>query len=71
MFNKLTISDKPVAPVIGELQLGKKYKWKSQPEVMVYIGKEGIWYQFELVGEPGEVWCETLEEFMEYLEEVV
>ena len=67
----LTISDKPVAPVIGELQLGKKYKWKSKPEVMVYIGKEGIWYQFELAGEPGEVWCETLEEFLGYLEEVV
>ena len=67
----LTISDKPVAPVIGELQLGKKYKWKSKPEVMVYIGKDGIYYQFELVGEPGEVWCETLEEFLGYLEEVV
>ena len=58
--------------MIGELQLGKKYKWKNKPEVMVYVGMYGIiWYQFELAGEPGEVWCETLEEFMEYLEEVV
>ena len=55
--------------MIGKLQLGKKYKWKSRPEVMVYVGKEGIWYQFELASEPGEVWCETLEEFLEVLEE--
>lgn len=57
--------------MISELQLGKKYKCISKPEVMVYIGKDGIYYQFELVGEPGEVWCETLEEFLWYLEEVV
>lgn len=56
--------------MIGKLQLGKKCKWKSRPEVMVYVGKEGIWYQFELESEPGEVWCETLEEFLEFLEEV-
>ena len=62
-----TISDRPVA---SKPQLGKKYKWKGKPEVMVYVGKDGIWYQFELVDEPGEVWCETLEEFLEVLEEV-
>lgn len=56
--------------MIGELQLGKKYKWKAKPEVMVYVGKDGIWYQFELASNPGEVWCETLEEFLEVLEEV-
>ena len=62
-----TISDRPVA---SKPQLGKKYKWKGKPEVMVYVGKEGIWYQFELASKPGEVWCETLEEFLEVLEEV-
>ena len=49
-------------------KLGKKYKWKSRPEVMVYVGKEGVWYQFALEYEPGTVWCETLEEFLEFLE---
>ncbi len=63
----LTISDKPVA---SKPQLGKKYKWKSKPEVMVYTGKDGVWHQFELVDKPDEVWCETLEEFFEYLDEV-
>lgn len=56
--------------MIGKLQSGKKYKWRSQSEIMVYVGKEGIWYQFELASKPGEVWCETLEESLEFLEEV-
>jgi len=45
--------------------VGGRYNWKSQPERLVYLGKNwsgnGYWHQFEKVDAPGVVWCEVLD----------
>lgn len=51
------------------LVLGKNYNWKYQPERLVYLGQEGPWYQFALVENPGEVWCEVLDADLKGIEE--
>ena len=44
-----------------DLVIGERYKWKHQPERLVYVGKSGLaWYQFALVRDPSKVWCEVL-----------
>lgn len=39
------------------LVLHETYKFKHQPELLKYVGKDGNWHQFEKIGEQG-VWCE-------------
>lgn len=56
------------------LKVGGRYNWKGQPERLVYIGRnrdpgQGRWRQFELVSEPGIVWCEVLDADLHMLEE--
>ena len=46
-----------------------RYNWKNQSERLVYIGKMDAWHRFELVDEPGKVWCEVLDEDLHMLEE--
>jgi hypothetical protein len=43
------------------LQVHGRYNWKSQPERLMYVGKHGLWHQFEKVDNPGTVWCEVLD----------
>ena len=43
------------------LIIGNKYKFLYQPEVIIFIGTEGRWHQFELQTEPNKVWCELLD----------
>ena len=41
------------------MKIGDRYNWKNQPERLVYVGmcepRNGRWYQFEKVDEPGVV----------------
>ena len=45
-----------------DLIRGEKYNWKSQPERLVYIGKDwtGQWHRFGKVETPHLIWCEVL-----------
>lgn len=45
----------------GELEIGGKYNWQSQPERLVYVGLDwtGRWHQFAKVESPHRVWCEV------------
>jgi hypothetical protein len=45
-----------------ELEIGRTYNWRGQPERMIYQGKKGLWHQFTLRGIPSKVWCEVLDE---------
>lgn len=40
------------------LVIGNKYKWKHEPQILVYVGKKNGWHQFTL---NGSVWCECLD----------
>ena len=44
-----------------QLKINGRYNWQGQPERLIYIGKDVSqrWYQFALVEEPDEVWCEV------------
>jgi hypothetical protein len=50
--------------------IGKHYNFKHQHETLVYMGKEGYWNQFELVDNPGEVWCEVHDRDLHMIEEI-
>ena len=57
------------------LKRGGKYNWKHAPELLFmctrhYVGDRRTWYQFELVSEPGKVWCEVLEDDLKMFEEI-
>lgn len=52
-----------------KLVIGGKYNWKTQPERLVYLGKEGLWNQFAKIEYPEGVWCEVLDEDLHMLEE--
>ena len=43
------------------LIIGNKYKFLYQPEILIFIGTEGSWHQFELQTEPNKIWCELLD----------
>jgi len=53
--------------------IGGFYKFRSQPEILKYIGKNfsgnGFWHQFERVGKHG-VWCELLDDDLSMVVEV-
>lgn len=52
--------------------IGKTYKFKYSPEILVYIGKNwsgnGYWHQFEKVDNRGTVWCELLDRDLAMIE---
>ena len=51
------------------LVIGKKYKWKHDNKVVVFIGKYGCWNQFSLDGSQ-VVWCEVLDSDLHLMEVV-
>lgn len=52
------------------MKRGRRYNWKGQPERLVYIGRKGLWHQFEKVGSTHpNVWCEVLDGDLHMLEE--
>ena len=44
-----------------DLKFGNKYKFKCQDDTLIFIGKQGLWNQFERENEIGIVWCEILD----------
>jgi len=52
-----------------KLEIDKKYNWKEQAEILIYIGQRGVWHQFEKSSNPGVVWCEVLTEDLHMLVE--
>lgn len=44
----------------SSLTIGGYYNFIGQDDVLVFVGKYGLWNQFELFDEPGEIWCEIL-----------
>lgn len=53
------------------MKLDGFYNFKNQDERLVYIGRKGVWHQFEKVDEPGIVWCEVLEHDLHMIEETL
>lgn len=50
------------------MEIGGYYNWKQQPERLVYLGKKGVWHQFEKIDDPRGVWCEVLDNDLYMLE---
>lgn len=50
-----------------KLTIGNKYKWKYEPQILVYIGMKNGWHQFTL---NGGVWCECDDRDLDFMEEV-
>ena len=54
--------------------IGKTYKFKCSPELLICIGKNwsgnGYWHQFEKADNRGVVWCELLDHDLKMIEEV-
>ena len=46
----------------------ERYNWKHQPDKLIYIGKKGLWHQFEKIGDPRPVWCEVLDSDLRFIE---
>ena len=42
-----------VVPVVG-----KHYKLVGWSKPLVYLGRDGTWYQYAQVDKPTKVWCE-------------
>ena len=56
------------------VEIGKRYNWKNQPERLVYLGEKyypdnGCWHQFALVEKPDKVWSEVRTEELSNFEE--
>ena len=49
-----------------ELIAGNEYKWKHEPQVLVYIGKKNGWHQFTL---NGSLWCECSDSDLNLMEQ--
>lgn len=52
-----------------KLVIGKKYKWKHEDVIMVYLGRNGYWNVFDKFV-TGKIWCEVLDSDLYLLEEV-
>ena len=48
------------------LVIGNKYKWKHEPQILIYVGKKNGWHQFTL---NGSVWCECLDSDLQLMEQ--
>lgn len=51
-----------------DLKKGQSYRFIASNDIIVYIGDDGFWLQFEKFGISG-VWCELLEKDLHLLEE--
>jgi len=51
-----------------KIEVGRRYVWRGQPGILVYVGKSGSWHQFKLVGDPRRVWCEVLDEDLHFFD---
>lgn len=49
-----------------KLEIGKKYKWKHEPQVLIYAGNKNGWHQFTL---DEKVWCECLDSDLHLMEQ--
>lgn len=52
------------------VDIDSKYRWIAQQEVMIYVGKNNWWHQFEPEGEHGKVLCQILEIDLDKIERV-
>lgn len=58
-----------------ELEKGGRYRWKNQPERLIYLGRARYpgdsrpWYQFAKVEQPDVVWSEVMEYELRFLKE--
>lgn len=52
------------------MRLHSTYKFKHSPEILVYVGKVGVWHQFEKFDARGKVWSELLDDELSLLEPV-
>lgn len=56
------------------MTIGKMYRFKCSPELLIYIGRNfsgnGFWHQFEKADQRGTVWCELLDLDLQMIEEV-
>lgn len=50
------------------LTVGGAYKWRYQPDRLIYLGKKGSWHQFSKIGDPRDVWCEVLDSDLKSIE---
>ena len=55
---------------VNDLVVGERYNWKSQPERLVYRGKDlsGRWHQFAKVDQFYVIWCEVLSSDLHMME---
>lgn len=51
------------------MEIGDKYNWMHQSEKLVYIGRDGGWYQFAKIETPDVIWCEVLARDLPRLEQ--
>lgn len=42
------------------MRIGGKYNWKGQPERLKYLGKNGVWNQFEKIEAPASCGAKCL-----------
>jgi len=54
----------------SDLLLGGRYNWINQTEQLVYVGKQGVWHQFSLVGD-ADIWCEVLARDLHMMEKTI
>ena len=52
-----------------KLVIGRKYKWKHEDIILIYIGKNGNWNVFDNALS-GKIWCEVLDYDLCLMEEV-
>ena len=52
------------------MRLHSTYRFKHSPEILVYVGKVGVWHQFEKIDARGKVWSELLDDELAMLEDV-
>lgn len=53
-----------------DLVPGNRYRWKHQPERLIYLQEEKGWHQFALTTMPSIVWCELLATDLHFLEPI-
>lgn len=51
------------------LVIGKKYKWKHDNTILIYLGKNGNWNVFDNFV-TGKIWCEVLDSDLHLMEAV-
>ncbi len=51
-----------------ELVIGKFYNFRFGKDRLIYIGKKGIWNQFEKIDERGKIWTEVIDENLHLIE---